>query len=242
MKYRCFLLLFILLKISTLSANSFNSQLNSTKDGPGAVLSHLVLNGTIVSKDGHSSVALLEDDRNRGTIILAIGDTIYNFKLIRILENYIVFQQDTETYQLFLGKSGIIKTLRKEGVGPFKEKINETETPLTLEDTVVEKEYSRSYLEKRILDEWQMILQQIEFSPYLVDGRTKGFKMIKVPEESILSEMGIQSNDIILKLNNEELKDISYLITLFDKFKKDNQGEMTIERGGKLIRYLYFLK
>ena len=87
MRYKCFLFLFILIKISTLSANSFDSQLNSTKDGSGEVLPRLVLHGIIISKDGHSSVALLEDDRNRENIILTIGETIYNFELIRILEN-----------------------------------------------------------------------------------------------------------------------------------------------------------
>lgn len=244
MRYKCFLLIFILFKISTLSANSFDSQLNSTKDGPGEVLSHLVLNGTIVSRDEHSSVALLEDDRNRENIILTIGDTIYNFKLVQILGNCIVFQRNNETFQLFLGRSGIIKTARKEELISYIEKVNEaeTETPETKKEPVVKKEFFRSYVVNKILDEWKMILQQTEFSPYIVDGRTKGFKVKKIPEGSILSEMGIQSNDIILKLNKKELKDIFYLSTLIDKYKNDNRVEMTIERSGKVIRYLYLLK
>lgn len=244
MRYKFFLLLFILIKISTLSAYHFDSQLNSTKDGPGEVLPLLALNGIIVAKNELFSVALLRDDRKGENIILTIGDTIYNFKLIRILENRIVFQKNSETFKLFLGRSGIIQTEREEELMSYKEKDKEAkpETLKTMKDSVVKKEYFRSYVVKRILDEWKMILQQIEFSPYVVDGRTKGFKMTKIPGGSFLSEMGIQSNDIILKLNNEELKDISYLSTLIDRFKNDNRVEMTIERSGKLIRYLYLLK
>jgi len=244
MRHKCFLLLFILIKISTLSAYSFDSQLNSTKDSPGEVLPLLALHGIIVAKDELSSVALLRDDRKGENIILKIGDTIYDFRLVRILENRIVFQRNSETFQLFLGRTSFIKTVRKEGIRSLKEKVDEAniETLETKKETVVKKEYFRSYVEKRILDEWKMILQQIEFSPYIVDGRTKGFKMIKIPVGSILSEIGIQSNDIILKLNDEELKDISYLSTLIDRFKNDNRFEMTIERSGKLIRYLYLLK
>lgn len=244
MRYKCFLLLFIIIKISTLSAYSFGSQLNSTKDGFGEELSHLVLNGTIVSEDGHSSVAILRDDRNRENIILSIGDTISNFELVRVFENRIVLQKNNETFQLFLGRSGIIKTVKKEALIPYKEKVNEIkiETLETKKDSVVKKEYLRSYVVKRILDEWKMILQQIVFIPNIVDGRTKGFKMTKIPEGSFLSEMGIKSNDIILKLNNEELVDIFYLSTLIDKYKNDDRVEMTIERSGELVQYLYLLK
>ncbi len=244
MRYKCFLLLFILLKISTLSAYSFNSQLNSSNDGPGEVLPLLALNGIIVAKDELSSVALLRDDRNGENIILTIGDTIYDFKLVQILENRIVFQRNSETFQLFLGRSGTIKAVRKEGMRSYEEKVSEvnTETPETKKEAVVKKEYLRSYIEKRIIGEWKMILQEIEFSPNIVDGRIKGFKMIKIPEGSILSEIGIQNNDIILKLNNEELRDISYLSTLIDRFKNDNRVEITIERSGKVNRYLYLLK
>lgn len=244
MRYKCFLLLFILIKISTLSANPFDSQFGSTKDGPGDVLPLLALNGIIVSKDELSSVALLRDDRKGQNIILTIGETIYNFKLVRILENRIVFQRNSETFQLFLGRSRFIKTIKKEELRSYKEKINEakTETPETKKEPVVKKEFFRSYVVKKILDEWTMIMQQMEFFPNIVDGRTKGFKVKKIPGGSILSEMGIQSNDIILKLNNEELKDISNLSLLYDRFKNDNRIEMTIERSGKLIRYLYLLK
>ena len=246
MKYKCFFLLFILIKISTLSVYSFDSQLNSTKEGEssGEVLPLLALNGIIVAKEKLSSVALLRDESKGQDIILTIGDTIYDFKLVRILENRIVFQRNSETFQLFLGRSGTIKAVGKEEIISLKAMVNEakTETRETKKETVIKKEYFRSYVEKRILAEWQMILQQIEFSPYIVDGRTKGFKMIKIPEGSILSEIGIQSNDIILKLNNEELKDISHLSTLIDRFKNDNRFEMTIERSGKVIQYLYLLK
>ncbi|MCJ7579173.1 MAG: hypothetical protein MUP98_01400 [Candidatus Aminicenantes bacterium] len=244
MRYKCFFLLFILIKIFSLSTYSFDSPLNSTQDGFGEGLSHLVLNGTIVSDDGHSSVALLRDDRNRQNIILSIGDTISHFKLVRILGNRIDFQSNKKTFQLFLGRSGFIQADEEEVLLPDKENVIETitKTPEAKKDSVIKKEYLRSYIVKRILDDWKMILQQIVFSPHIVEGRTKGFKLTKIPEGSFLSEMGIKSDDIILKLNNEELVDISSFSTLIDKYKSDDRVEMTIERSGESVRYLYLLK
>jgi len=244
MIYKCFLFIFILIKISTLAAYSTDFQLNSTKDGLGEGLSHLVLNGTIVSKNELFSVALLSDDKNRDNIILAIGDTIYNFELVQIFENRIVFQENKKTYQLFLGSAGSIKPAEKAVLMPDKNRVKETKTkaPETEKDSVIKKEYLRSYIVKRILDEWKMILQQMVLIPNIVDGKTKGFKIMKIPDGSFLSEMGLKSNDIFLKLDNEELVDVSYLSTLIDKYKNENSVEMTIERNGELMQYLYLLK
>ena len=244
MKYKCFLLLLILIKISILSAYSFGFSLNSTKEGFGEGLSHLVLNGTIVSDDGHSSVALLRDERNSQNIILSIGDTISHFELVRILESRIDFQSDKKTFQLFLGRSGFIQTDEGEVLLPDKKDGIETITtkPEAKKDAVIKKEYLRSYVVKRVLDEWEMILQQMVVFPHIVEGRTKGFKLTKIPEGSFLSEMGIKSEDIILRLNNEELVDISSLSTLIDKYKNDNRVEMTVERNGVILQYLYVLK
>ncbi len=244
MRYKYFLLLFIILNFSALSAYSSDNQLNSTKDVFGGELSHLILNGIILSKDELSSVALLGDDRNSENIILSIGDTIHDFELVRILENRIVFEANNETFQLFLGRSGVMKTEKNGLAIPYTEKVSETKTKTleTKKDNVIKKEYFRSYVVKRILDEWEMILKEIVFFPNIVDGKTKGFKLTKISEGSFLSEMGIKNNDIIIKLNNEELKDISYLSTLIDKYKNDDRVEMTIDRSGELIRYIYLLK
>jgi type II secretion system protein C len=115
------------------------------------------------------------------------------------------------------------------------------EIPL-LKEPVITKEFSRSYIEQRILAEWKMILDRTEFSPHSVDGRTRGYRLTKIPEGSLLSELGIQPGDIIFELNGQELKDKAFIISLVDQFKNDDRGELTIERNGRQIRYAFVLK
>ncbi|MFC2168209.1 hypothetical protein ACFLRW_04420 [Acidobacteriota bacterium] len=175
---------------------------------------------------------------------MAIGDTVYNFELVRIYENRIVFQENKKTYQLFLGRAGPVKLVKKDVLMPNRENVKETkpDVPETNKNSVIKKEFNRSYVVKKILDEWKMIMEQMVVFPNIIDGRTKGFKITKIPTGSFLSEMGINNNDIILKLDNEELADISDLLTLINKYQKKNRVEMTLERSGEFIQYLYFLK
>ena len=240
---RFFLLLLILIIVSTLSANSVDLQINPTEEGFSEALL-LFLNGIIVSEEEFSSVALLMDNRTGENLILKIGETIENFKLVQILENRIIFQRDNDTFQLYLGRSGMFKPIQKEGIRPTSDLEIQAEKAArqTTEETVISKEFFRSNLEKRILAEWKIILDQTEFSPHTVGGETKGLKLTKIPEGSLLSEIGLQRDDIILRLNREELKGKSFIISLIDRFKNDDSGELTIERNGKLIRYEYVLK
>jgi len=230
--------------ISTLSAISLGDQLNTTEWSSENALSLFILNGIIVSEEEFSSVALLMNHRNGEKIILKTGESIENFKLVQILENRIIFQRDNDTFQLYLGRSGMFTPIQKEGIRPTSDLEIQAEKAArqTTEETVISKEFSRSNLEKRILAEWKIILDQTEFSPHTVEGETKGIKLTKIPEGSLLSEIGLQRDDIILELNGEELRDKSFIISLIERFKNDDRGELTIERNGKLIRYEFVLK
>lgn len=241
---RFFLLLLILIIASMQSVNSVDLQIDPGEAGSLEELYFLVLNGIIVSEEEFSSVALLQDSRTGENLILKTGESIGNFKLVRILENRIILQRDNDTFQLYLGRSGMFKPIKKEGIRPISDLEIQAEKAArqTTQETVITKEFSRSNLEKRILAEWKIILQQTEFSPHSVAGQPKGIKLTKIPEGSLLSEIGMQRDDIILELNGEELKDKSFIISLIDRFKNDDRGELTIERNGRLIRYEYVLK
>jgi type II secretory pathway component PulC len=145
---------------------------------------------------------------------------------------------------LFLGRTGFFDPAQKEGTRSTSDILiqpekGELQSP---EKSLITKEFSRSSLEQRILAEWRMILDQIEISPQIVAGQPRGFKLTKLPEKSLLSEIGFQRDDIILDLNGEELKDKAFIISLIDRFKNDDRGQITIERCGRQITFELVLK
>jgi len=104
------------------------------------------------------------------------------------------------------------------------------------------KEFSRSEVERRIREEWSLIIEETRFVPNIVDGKISGFKITKLPSKTILSDIGILNNDIIKEINGIELNDMRTLFSLFDRFRDENQFEVHVERNGKLHRLFYILK
>ena len=54
--------------------------------------------------------------------------------------------------------------------------------------------------------------------------------------------VGINVNDIIKEVNGVELNNMETLFGLFNRFRNDDQFEVTVERQGRLYRILYILK
>lgn len=209
-------------------------------------LPSLRLVGVIVSKDTSSSIAILKNEKTGKTIILAIGDSISGLKLTHVFENRIILQEEGKTFQIFLGRSNFTQADEKFQKSPGEistiSQKNEPSIINPLNNQLTKREFIRSEIERKLEAEWSLIIKETRFVPNLVNGKVSGFKITKLPEKSILSEIGIYKNDIIKEINGIELNDISTLVVLYNKFKNDNRFEVSLERNGKLLRLLYILK
>jgi len=104
------------------------------------------------------------------------------------------------------------------------------------------REYERFEVEKRINNEMPMLLSEIKIHPNLVNGELKGFKITKIPMNSILCELEIHKGDIIKKINDIKLDDFEDLFLLYNQLMTENRFEVLLERKGCLIRLLYILR
>lgn len=206
----------------------------------------LSLIGVIFSKNNSSSVAVLQNEKTGRVIILAIGESISDLKLIRVFKNRILVQEDEKTFQIFLGRSHLVQTgekVQKSAGGIIG--TNQKDHLLgsnQLNNDLIKMEFIRSNLEKRIISEWPLIIKETQFVPNYVDGKIRGFKITKLPEKSIISKIGIYKNDVIKEVNGVELNDMATLFGLYNELKDKNQCEVSLERNGKLFRILYILK
>ena len=107
---------------------------------------------------------------------------------------------------------------------------------------VTKKEFIRAEVLRRFEAEWPVIVNETRFLPNLVEGKVSGFKITNLPQKTILSDVGIQKNDIIKEVNGMELNDMQAIFSLYSQFKDESRFEVSLERNGKLIRFLYILK
>lgn len=240
------IILFPLFAFLFLIPVSFSSQKISASNEQEIRLPSLVLIGVVVSKDASSSVATLQNKQTGKTITLRIGERILDFTLDQVFKNRIILKKGERSFQLLLGKGSLIKA-----VEPVQRKPAEVQMPVLkdepiespgLDANIIKKEFKRSEVERRFEEEWALIMEKTRFIPDLVNGKVSGFKILDFPEKTILSEIGIVKNDIIKEINGVELNNMEKLFDFYNRFKNDNQFEVSILRGGKLLRILYLLK
>jgi general secretion pathway protein C len=224
---------------------SFSQTSQNVSQGVEEILPPLSLMGIIVSKNPSSSVAVLKDERTGKIVMLRVGESISGLTLTDVFENRVILRKNEKAYQIFLGKRKIINVVPKLPETPAEVPLApQREEPDKSEKTseAQPKEFIRSEVLKRLEEEWPMIVGQTRFVPNLVDGKISGFKILSFPQNSILSEIGIERNDIIREVNGVELSDMETLFLLYDKFRDENRFDVSIERDGKLVRMTYVLK
>jgi len=225
---------------------SFSFQRISVSNEQEIRLPSLVLIGVVVSKDASSSVATLQNKQTGKINTLRIGERILDFTLHQVFDNRIILKKGERSFQILLGKGSVIRAVES-----VQEKPVEIQMPLPKDEpmdsplsntNLIKKEFKRSEVERRFEEEWALIMEKTRFIPNLVDGNVSGFKILDLPEKTILSEIGIVKNDIIKEINGVELNNMEMLLDFYNRFKNDNQFEVSILRGGKLLKILYFLK
>ena len=243
----CFrIIFFIFFEFYILISSSFSFQFTSSPNKNEVIFPSISLIGIIISEDNKASVAVLHDERLGKTIILEIGQTIFGMKLINILKNKIIIQRAGKTFQIFLGKGNLISNENElpknsSSGSPIIKKVD-LSINKKQRNYFIKKEFFRSEIEKRIEEEWLLIIKQTRIVPNFINGKIDGLKISRLPKEGILSEIGICRNDIIKKINGIVLNDINTFFGLYNKFRDENEFEISIERRGKLIRLLYILK
>lgn len=241
-----FLIFLVLLGFLILASSSFSFQekRNLIEDN-NYFPSHSLI-GVILSDDPTSSIAILKNEKNKKMIMLKIGESILGMKLVQVFENKIILKKGERSFQIFLGQSNLFNVNDKLKKKPNKTSAKDPQADLPMSDRskvdLPTREFIRSEVERRIQEEWSLIIKETRFVPNIVNGKISGFKITKLPSKTILTDTGILKNDIIKEVNGIELNDMRTLFSLFDRFRDENQFEVHIERNGKLHRLFYILK
>ena len=86
-----------------------------------------------------------------------------------------------------------------------------------------------------ILKDPGVLLQQALFKPALEEGKTVGYRIDNVQDNSILKRIGIQNNDIIVRINGEQIDGPAKMMQLFSGLQSAQAVNMDIKRKGELL-------
>jgi len=240
------LILPIVLGIFFSFSNSFSySRIVAFKEQKKQLMDHSLI-GIVISKKTSSSVAVLRHEETGETRIYRHGDDILGLVITHILRDRIILQDSEYTFQIFLehgfsdGTSSEYQAF-EEG----KESVNTKEySPLNNP-----KQYKSSREKfisfeatKIIINEWPYIQRETRFTPYREEGMVRGFRITRLPQNSILSEIGIQENDVINEINDIVINDSTNLIQLMNKFGNSDQIKVGIVRDNLIFSLIFILR
>jgi type II secretion system protein C len=205
----------------------------------------MTLIGVIMAEKAGSSAAIFRNENSGEMTVLRVGETILDLELSQVFKNRIIFKKGEETYQVFLGRGNIANIRKSAPISPDISEVPEQQTlhPVEIGESIAEtKEFSRAELEKRLEDEWALLMQETRFVPNLVEGKISGFKITQMSDKSLLYEVGVRTDDVIKEVNGVELDSLETVMQLYNRFKDLSNFEVVILRRGKPQRFSYVLK
>lgn len=157
----------------------------------------------------------------------AIGDVVGGNKILKIYYNSILILRGNREMEIAVGddtSKAIEKSVKTEEI---------ESKPTTSKDQKITIKRSRVIQ----LTQNQTQLYENKFTPITKDGKILGIKMVFIPTNNFLFELGARSGDIIRRINGQPLDNMNKLMELWQNIQTLNQLTVEIERSGKIIPF-----
>ena len=188
----------------------------------------LKLVGTVAGDDAATSFAIIDNIKTRKQELYHEGDKAGEVLIKKILRNKVIVDagRGEELLALELEETG-----RKIEFSPAPQSAVRERGPASREETF---QFDRAEVEAS-LQNVDQVIKGLNISPYTRGGKPYGFRIGKLPAESILIAMGLRSGDLIIGVNDQPITGPEEAAEFFEKLKQG--GDVTIKVGaGRGVR------
>lgn len=233
-----------------LSRNIFDSEARKRVNNSGPIDSNnlhpstlsVELLGTIVFKASRYSMALIRDRGTNRSEYYGVGDRVLTAVIQKIERFRVILEQGgrLEVLELKAAESKIA------GSNPFH---TVPSTPRTSQPGGDFEEIgpNRFAIPQTDVDDalnnFSKILTQARMVPNLTDdNRTDGFKVFQIKDGSIYQRLGMKDNDIIKRVNGQDLDSFEKATGLFSALRNEKTISIDIVRNGTRLNYTYEIR
>lgn len=100
----------------------------------------------------------------------------------------------------------------------------------------------RRDVDARLASEIPRILAETTMFPVTEDGRVIGFTLTRLPEGTLLSEVGLRPGDVLLQLNDVSIDSLATLISLWPRLQGAPQLRAEVLRAGQPVSLVVNIK
>jgi type II secretion system protein C len=188
----------------------------------------LKLIGTVAGDDSATSFAIIENKTTRKQELYREGDKAGEVLIKSILRNNVIVDagRGEKLLALELEESG-----KKLDFSPAFQPPVRKKGPTRKEEAL---RFDRVELETALANV-DLVTQELSISPYMRAGKPAGFRIGKIPAESILVAMGLRTGDLIRGVNDQAITGPEQAAKFFQRLKQG--GDVTIKVGkGRGVR------
>ncbi len=155
--------------------------------------------------------------------ILALNETYEGYKLIRIRQNSAILEKDGKNYELLFKES--------ENKLPIQERIS---APVVKSKDLGNTDVLRAVRKKDVMHyakNFDEIWKNIAITEVKKDGKINGFKVMSVKQSSIFGQLGLLQGDVIMSVNNQELKSYADAFKIYNNIDDYDSLKLVIIRN-----------
>lgn len=162
------------------------------------------------------------------------GDMVGGFKIISINDRSITVERGGGRMNIGVGESSSDTKASSDNAGVGTPEVPDA-PPGATRITI-----SRNKLLKLTRD--QSELYKNKFTPVVKNGAILGLRLIYVPNDNFLYELGARSGDIIRRVNGEPLENNEKIMEFYMGLKSAERVTVDLERAGKIVSYEVLIK
>jgi general secretion pathway protein C len=168
-----------------------------------------------------SSVVLRVGARTR---VVGVGDQVRGARVVAIDPGLLVLDDGGRRHELRL--SAAPGPLAAPPPAPA------TETPQPRDDG---RTFARAEVERRIAEETPRLLSETALIPVSEDGRVTGFTLSRLPDNSLLTDLGLQAGDVLTEINGTAVDSMATLLALYARLRNESEVRAVVLRGGSQV-------
>jgi len=193
--------------------------------------------GVVVSRKPELSSAVIHSD-GRARVV-GIGDSIAGSRVLEISAAGVTLDGAGGRVLLRL-RGEVASALPMSAPPPGLRDPLPAEPPPALEPGV--KTLQRRDVDARLSSEIPRILAETTMFPVTENGRVIGFTLTRLPEGTLLSDVGLRPGDVLLQLNDVSIDSLATLISLWPRLQGAPQLRAEVLRGGQPVSLVVNIK
>jgi type II secretion system protein C len=193
--------------------------------------------GVVVSRKPELCTAVVQaEGRAR---VVGVGDTIGGARVLEISNAGVTLDSGGERMLLRLRGDVVTSDAAHPALG-LRDPLPAPPPPAPLEPGV--KTLQRRDLDARLTGEIPRILAETTMFPVTENGRVVGFTLTRLPEGTLLSDVGLRAGDVLLQLNDVTIDSLATLISLWPRLQGAPQLRAEVLRGGQPVSLVVNIK